>query len=84
MQLSTGQIIKAPFLTSAAEIKKFELRSGNDLLEVVLHDRCQIYKPLCITLDEFFLSMQPQKYDLSFHPTQEYDHTDGAFSCHTL
>jgi hypothetical protein len=41
MQLSTGQIIQAPFLPATAEIKKFELHSGYALLEVVLLDERQ-------------------------------------------
>jgi hypothetical protein len=50
MQLQPGQIISAPSLPAIAEIKKSELRSGYALLEVVLHDGHQTYKPLRITL----------------------------------
>jgi hypothetical protein len=52
MQLQPGQLISAPFLPATAEIKKFELRSGYALLEVVLHDGHQTYKPLRITSDQ--------------------------------
>jgi superfamily II DNA or RNA helicase len=52
MQLQPGQLISAPFLPATAEIKKFELRSGYALLEVVLHDGHQTYKPLRITPDQ--------------------------------
>jgi hypothetical protein len=43
MQLQPGQLISAPFLPAAAEIKQFELRSGYALLEVVLHDNRRFY-----------------------------------------
>jgi hypothetical protein len=52
MQLQPGQLITAPFLLSAEEFKKFELRSGYALLEVVLHDGGQILKALHITPDQ--------------------------------
>ena len=52
MQLQPGQLISAPFLPATAEVKQFELRSGYALLEVVLHDGHQTYKPLRITLEQ--------------------------------
>ncbi len=52
MHLQPGQLISAPFLPATAEVKKFELRSGCALLEVVLHDGQQTYKALRITPDQ--------------------------------
>jgi hypothetical protein len=49
MQLQAGQLIKAPFLSAKAEIKKFERRSGYGLLEVVLQNGSTTFKTLRIT-----------------------------------
>jgi hypothetical protein len=51
MQLQPVQLISAPYLPASAEIKKFEIRSGYALLEKVLHDGRQTYKPLHISLN---------------------------------
>jgi hypothetical protein len=52
MQLQPGQLIRAPFLSAPAEVKKFEPRSGYYLLEVVLGDGHHTFKPLRITADQ--------------------------------
>jgi hypothetical protein len=49
MQPQPGQLIRAPFLSAPAEVKKFEPRSGYYLLEVVLEDGQHTFKPLRIT-----------------------------------
>ena len=48
MHLQEGQRIPAPFLSDAAEVKKFEPRSGYYRLEVILQDTHQTYKSLQI------------------------------------
>lgn len=48
MQRSTDQFRRASFLPTTTGIKQSEFRSGNALLEAVLHDGKQTYKPLCI------------------------------------
>ena len=58
MYLQAGQIILAPFLPTQAEVKKFELRSGYALLEVVLQDTINSYKALRIT-DDQLAQIQP-------------------------
>jgi excisionase family DNA binding protein len=55
MQLQPGQLIRAPFLSAPAEVKKFEPRSGYYLLEVVLEDGHQTFKPLRITAERLVL-----------------------------
>jgi hypothetical protein len=65
MQLSTGQIIKAPFLPSTAEVKKFELRSGYALLEVILHDMCQFNNPMALS-SAVSLSDDRQRWGILF------------------
>ncbi len=52
MTLQPGQLITAPFLLAAAEVKKFEARAGYYLLEVVLDDGHRTYKPPRITDDQ--------------------------------
>ena len=52
MHLQPGQLISAPFLPTSAEVKKFELRAGYALLEVVLQGGHHTYKPLRITSDQ--------------------------------
>jgi SNF2 family DNA or RNA helicase len=52
MKLLEGQIIKAPFLSSVAEVKKFQPREGYYLLEVVLQDENNTYKPMRITEEQ--------------------------------
>jgi superfamily II DNA or RNA helicase len=52
VELQSGQVITAPFLPAPAEVKKFEPRLGYFLLEVVLDDGHQTYKPLRITDDQ--------------------------------
>lgn len=51
MNLNPGQRITAPFLPVPAEVKKFEPRSGYCLLEVVLQDGHNTFKPLRITTE---------------------------------
>jgi hypothetical protein len=52
MQPQPGQLIRAPFLSAPAEVKKFEPRSGYYLLEVVLEDGQHTFKPLRITAEQ--------------------------------
>jgi hypothetical protein len=52
MQPQPGQLIRAPFLSTPAEVKKFEPRSGYYLLEVVLRDGYYSCKSLHITGEE--------------------------------
>ncbi|MEA3340677.1 MAG: DEAD/DEAH box helicase, partial [Chloroflexota bacterium] len=52
MDLQPGQRISAPFLSTSAEVKTFEPRSGYCLLEVVLDDSHHTFKPLRITDDQ--------------------------------
>jgi hypothetical protein len=52
MQPQPGQLIRAPFLSAPAEVKKFEPRSGYYLLEVVLGDGHDTFKPLRITAEQ--------------------------------
>jgi hypothetical protein len=52
MQLQPGQLIRAPFLSAPAEVKKFEPRSGYYLLEAVLDDGQHTCKPLRITAEQ--------------------------------
>jgi hypothetical protein len=49
MQPQPGQLIRAPFLSAPAEVRKFEPRSGCYLREVVLEDGQHTFKPLRIT-----------------------------------
>ena len=52
MQPQPGELIRAPFLSAPAEVKKFEPRSGYYLLEVVLDDGHHTFKPLRITAEK--------------------------------
>jgi hypothetical protein len=52
MQPQPGQLIRAPFLSAPAEVKKFEPRSDYYLLEVVLDDGQHTFKPLRITAEQ--------------------------------
>jgi hypothetical protein len=52
MQPQPGQLIRAPFLSAPAEVKKFEPRSGHYLLVVVLEDGRHSFKPLRITAEQ--------------------------------
>jgi len=52
MQLEEGQRITAPFLAEIAKVKRFEPKPGYYLLEVVLQDGHNTYKPLRITEDQ--------------------------------
>ena len=52
MQLEEGQRITAPFLAQVAKVKRFEPKPGYYLLEVVLQDGHNTYKPLRITEDQ--------------------------------
>ena len=52
MQLHVGQTITAPFLSTSAKVKKFEPRQGYYLLEVVLKDDSNTYKPLRVTEEQ--------------------------------
>jgi hypothetical protein len=49
MQPQPGRLIRAPFLSAPAEVKKFEPRSGYYLLEVVLEDGQHMFKSLRVT-----------------------------------
>jgi hypothetical protein len=49
MQPQPGQLIRAPFLSAPAEVKKFEPRSGYYLMEVVLEDGQHTFKSLRVT-----------------------------------
>jgi hypothetical protein len=51
MQPQPGELIRAPFLSAPAEVKKFEPRSGYYLLEAVLYDGNHTGKPLRISAD---------------------------------
>jgi hypothetical protein len=51
MQPQPGQLIRAPFLSAPAEVKKFEPRSGYYLLEVVLDHGQHTFKPLRIATE---------------------------------
>jgi hypothetical protein len=53
MQPQPGQLIRAPFLSAPAEVKKFEPRSGYYLLEVVLEDGQHTFRPVRITLSSW-------------------------------
>ncbi len=74
MMLQPGQLITAPFLPAAAEVKKFEPRAGYFLLEVVLDDGHHTYKPLRITDDQM---AQIQVLELS--PTSLTDSGEDFF-----
>jgi hypothetical protein len=52
MQPQPGQLIRAPFLSAPAQVKKFEPRSGYYLLEVVLEDEHHKSKPPRITTEQ--------------------------------
>ena len=52
MHLKEGQHIHAPFLAAAAEVKKFEARTGYYRLEVVLQDGHDTYQSLSVTEDQ--------------------------------
>jgi hypothetical protein len=51
MQPQPSKLIRAPFLSAPAEVKKIEPRSGCYLLEVVLDDGQHTFKPLRITAE---------------------------------
>lgn len=55
MDLRIGQIVKAPFLSSAGEIKKIERRSGYYLLEVVLQDGKNTYVSQRLSKEQYGL-----------------------------
>ena len=74
MTLQPGQLITAPFLPAAAEVKKFEPRAGYFLLEVVLDDGHHTYKPLRVTDDQM---AQIQVLELS--PTSLTDSGEDFF-----
>jgi hypothetical protein len=63
MQPQPGELIRAPFLSAPAEVKKFEPRSGYYLLEVVLDDGHHTFKPLRITAEQLAQQegMPPQR-----------------------
>jgi superfamily II DNA or RNA helicase len=52
LELREGQLVKAPFLSGTARVKKFEKKKGYYLLEVVLNDTNE-FKPLRISEDQF-------------------------------
>jgi hypothetical protein len=52
MQPQPSQLIRAPFLSAPAEVKKFEPRPGYYLLEVVLDDGQHTFKLLRITAEQ--------------------------------
>jgi excisionase family DNA binding protein len=52
MQPQPGQLIRAPFLSAPAEVRKFEPRSCYCLLEVVLDDEHHTFKPLRATVEQ--------------------------------
>jgi hypothetical protein len=52
MQPQPGELIRAPFLSAPAAVKKFEPRSGYYLLEEVLDDGHHTFKPLRITAQQ--------------------------------
>jgi hypothetical protein len=49
MQPQPGQLIRAPFLSAPAQVKKFEPGCGYYLLEVVLEEGQHTFRPLRIT-----------------------------------
>jgi hypothetical protein len=52
MQTQPGQLIRAPFLSAPAEVKKFEPRCSYCLLEVVLEDGQHTFKALHVTAEQ--------------------------------
>jgi hypothetical protein len=67
MQPQPGQLIRAPFLSAPAEVKKFEPRCGHCRLEVVLEDGHHMFKPLTSPLSqvrsEISIQSQPRDSD---------------------
>jgi hypothetical protein len=67
MQPQAGELIRAPFLSAPAEVKKFEPRSGYYLLEVVLEDGYSTLKPLRITTKQMAQQGRIRAQKLGWH-----------------
>jgi hypothetical protein len=52
MRPQPDQLVRAPFISAPAEVKKFEPRSGYYRLAVVLDDGQHTFKPLRITAEQ--------------------------------